>query len=72
MAGHVTRAVSSTGVIGFSGTSIGVGRRHARATAEVFWQGDRVTVLINDTVAASLTLDRTTRYQRTTNLSPMC
>ena len=33
--------------------------------------GDRVTVLINDTVAASLTLDRTTRYQRTTNLSPM-
>jgi transposase InsO family protein len=71
VAGHATRAVSSTGVIGFSGTSIGVGRRHAGATAEVFWQGDRVTVLINDTVAASLTLDRTTRYQRTTNLSPM-
>jgi hypothetical protein len=72
VAGHVTRAVSSTGVIGFSGTSIGVGRRHTGATAEVFWQGDRVTVLINDTVAASLTLDRSVRYQRTTNLSPMC
>jgi hypothetical protein len=37
----------------------------------VFWQGDRVTVLIDDTVAASLTLDRSVRYQRTTNLSPM-
>ena len=43
-------AVTTT-VIGFSGTSIGVGRRHAGATAEVFWQGDRVTVLINATVA---------------------
>jgi hypothetical protein len=29
-------------------------------------------VLIDDTVAASLTLDRSVRYQRITNLSPMC
>jgi transposase InsO family protein len=72
IAGQVTRTVSTTGVIRVSGTSIGLGRRHAGASAEVFWQGDRVTVLIDDTVAASLTLDRSVRYQRTTNLSPMC
>jgi transposase InsO family protein len=72
VAGKLTRTVSSTGVIRFSGTSIGLGRRHAGATAEVFWQGDRVTVLIDDAVAASLTLDRTVRYQRSTNLSSMC
>ena len=71
VAGHLTRTASATGVIRFSGTSIGLGRRHAGATAEVYWQGDRLTVLINDTVAASLTLDRTVRYQPTTNLSPM-
>lgn len=72
VAGQLTRTVSATGVIRFSSTSIGLGRRHAGATAEVFWQGDRVTVLINDAVTASLTLDRSVRYQRTTNLSPMC
>jgi transposase InsO family protein len=72
VAGQLTRTVSATGVIGFSGTSIGLGRHHAGATAEVFWQGDRVTVLIDDTVTASLTLDRSVRYQRTTNLSAMC
>jgi transposase InsO family protein len=72
VAGQVTRTVSATGVIGFANTSIGLGRRHAGATAEVFWQGDRVTVLIDDAVTASLTLDRSVRYQRTTNLSAMC
>jgi transposase InsO family protein len=72
VAGQATRTVSSTGVIGVAGTSIGLGRRHAGTTAEVFWQGDRVTVLIDDTVAASLTLDRSVRYQRNTNLSAMC
>jgi transposase InsO family protein len=72
VAGHQTRTVSSTGVIRFAGASIGLGRRHGGATAEVFWQGDRVTVLVDDTVAASLTLDRSVRYQRTTNLSAMC
>lgn len=75
VAGHSTRTVSSTGVIGFSNTSIGLGRRHAGHTAELFWHGDRVTILINDAVAASLTLDRSVRYQRTTttnNLSSMC
>ncbi|WP_433787733.1 DDE-type integrase/transposase/recombinase [Actinomycetospora sp. CA-101289] len=72
VAGHLTRTVSATGVIRFSTASIGLGRRHAGATAEVFWQGDRVTALVDDTVAASLTLDRSVRYQRTTNLSPMC
>lgn len=72
VAGQVTRTVSHTGIIGFDNTSIGLGRRHAGATAEVFWQGDRVTVLIDDAVAASLTLDRSVRYQRATNLSAMC
>jgi transposase InsO family protein len=72
VAGRATRTVSATGVIRVSGTSIGLGRRHAGATAEVFWQGDRVTVLIDDAVAASLTLDRSVRYQRTTNPSAMC
>jgi transposase InsO family protein len=72
VAGQVTRTVSATGVIGFDHTSIGLGRRHAGATAQVFWQGDRVTVLIDDAVAASLTLDRSVRYQRTTHLSAMC
>jgi transposase InsO family protein len=72
IAGQVTRPVSATGVIRFGGASIGLGRRHAGATAEVFWQGDRITILIDDTVAASLTLDRSVRYQRTTNLSAMC
>jgi len=72
VAGHLTRTVSATGVIRFSGTSIGLGRRHAGATAEVFWQGDRLTILINDTVVISLTLNRNIRYQQTTNPSPMC
>jgi transposase InsO family protein len=72
VAGHLTRTASATGVIRFSGASIGLGRRHSGATADLFWQGDRVTVLIDDTVAASLTLDRSVRYQRTTNPSAMC
>ena len=72
VAGHLTRTASSTGVIRLGGASIGLGRRHRGATAEVFWQGDRVTVLIDDTVAASLTLDRNVRYQPNTNLSAMC
>ena len=72
VAGQVTRTVSATGVIRFSGTSLGLGRRHSGATAEVFWQGERVTVLIDDAVVASLTLNRSVRYQRTTNLSSMC
>jgi transposase InsO family protein len=65
IAGHTTRTVSTTGVIGFGGTSIGLGRTHAGQTAQLYWQGDRVTILIHDTVAASLTLDHSVRYQRT-------
>jgi transposase InsO family protein len=72
IAGQATRTVSATGVIRVSGASIGLGRRHAGATAEVFWQGDRVTVLINDAVATSLTLDRSIRYQRSTPTCPRC
>jgi transposase InsO family protein len=65
IAGHSTRTVSATGVIGFGGTSIGVGRRHQGKPAELYWQDDRVTILIDDTVSASLTLDHSVRYQRT-------
>lgn len=64
VAGVVTRTVSATGVIAFAGASIGVGRGHAGETAELFWQGDRVTILINDAFAGSLILDPTVRYQR--------
>lgn len=65
--GSEQRTVSETGVITYSGCSIGLGRRWAGQTATVFWQGDRVVVMINDTIARQLTLDRSVRYQRPTN-----
>ncbi|MEV6645541.1 IS481 family transposase [Amycolatopsis sp. NPDC051371] len=65
--GMATRPVSATGVIAFSGCSIVLGRAWAHRTATVYWQGDRVTVMIDDTVARQLTLDRSVRYQRLTN-----
>ena len=40
MDGHLTRNVSTNGVIRLSATSIGLGRRHDGANADVFWQGD--------------------------------
>lgn len=61
--GVTQRPVSSTGVIAYSGCSIVIGRRWAGHTAHVYWQGDRVTIMINDTVARRLTLDRSVRYQ---------
>ncbi|RSN19364.1 IS481 family transposase, partial [Streptomyces sp. WAC 05977] len=61
--GVTQRPVSATGVIAFSGCSIVLGRRWAGHTATVFWQGDRVTITIGDTVARQLTLDRSVRYQ---------
>ncbi|MFB9691392.1 IS481 family transposase [Amycolatopsis plumensis] len=65
--GVTTRPVSATGVIAFSGCSIILGRTWAGRTASVYWQGDRVTVMIGDTVTRQLTLDRSVRYQRLTN-----
>jgi len=65
--GATTRPVSATGVIAFSGCSIVLGRTWAGQTATVYWQGDRVTVMIGDTVARQLTLNRSVRYQRLTN-----
>jgi transposase InsO family protein len=72
--GVTTRPVSSTGVIAFTGCSIVLGRRWAGQTATVHWHGDRVTVMIGDTVARTLTLDRSVRYQRLTahTLSAKC
>jgi transposase InsO family protein len=65
--GVTTRPVSTTGVIAFSGCSIVLGRTWAGQAATVYWQGDRVTIMINDTVARQLTLNRSVRYQRLTN-----
>lgn len=65
--GVTTRPVSTTGVIAFSGCSIVIGRAWSGRTATIYWQGDRVTVMIGDTVARQLTLDRSVRYQRLTN-----
>ncbi|MGW5748662.1 IS481 family transposase [Amycolatopsis sp. NPDC003861] len=65
--GLTTRPVSATGVIAFSGCSIVLGRTWAGRTASVYWQGDRVTIMIGDTVARQLTLDRSIRYQRLTD-----
>ncbi|MEV5543730.1 integrase core domain-containing protein [Saccharopolyspora shandongensis] len=70
LAGVTQRPVTSTGVVAFSGCSIVIGRRWAGQTATVYWQGDRVSILIADTAARTLTLDRSVRYQRlTTKLS---
>ncbi|WP_370962367.1 DDE-type integrase/transposase/recombinase [Amycolatopsis sp. cg9] len=65
--GVATRPVSATGVIAFSGCSIVLGRAWAGRFATLYWQGDRVTVMIGDTVARQLTLDRSVRYQRLTD-----
>jgi transposase InsO family protein len=67
LSGVATRPVSATGVIAFSGCSIVLGRTWAGSTASVYWQGDRVTVMLGDTVARQLTLNRSVRYQRLTN-----
>lgn len=65
--GTTQRTVSETGVITFSGCSIGLGRRWAGKTATVIWQGDRVVVMIDDEFARQLILNRSVRYQRPTN-----
>ncbi|RSN52160.1 IS481 family transposase [Amycolatopsis sp. WAC 04182] len=61
--GRTQRIVSATGVIAFSGCSIVLGRRWTGHTATVFRQGDRVTIMIGDTIARQLTLNRALRYQ---------
>lgn len=66
-AGVTHRPVSTTGVVAFSGCSIVIGRRWAGQNATLHWQGDRVTVMINDAVARYLVLDRSVRYQPLTN-----
>jgi transposase InsO family protein len=61
--GLTHRPVSATGVVAYSGCSIVIGRCWAGQTARVYWQGDRVVIMINDTIARQLTLDRSVRYQ---------
>ncbi|MFJ4105830.1 IS481 family transposase [Amycolatopsis japonica] len=65
--GRTQRTVSATGVIAFSGCSIVLGRNWTGHTATVFWQGDRVTIMIGDTIARQLTLNRAVRYQPLNN-----
>ncbi|WP_410661845.1 DDE-type integrase/transposase/recombinase [Amycolatopsis sp. lyj-112] len=65
--GTTQRPVSATGVIAFSGCSITVGRRWTGHTATIHWQGDRVAIMIGDTLARDLTLDRSVRYQGLNN-----
>ncbi|GAA4613134.1 IS481 family transposase [Saccharopolyspora hordei] len=65
-AGTTQRPVTSTGVVAFSNCSIVIGRRWAGHTATLHWQGDRVSIMINDTVVRTLTLNRSVRYQRLT------
>ena len=62
--GLTRRPVSATGVVAFSGCSIVVGRRFSGHTAAIYWQGDRIAILIDNTVVRQLTLDRSVRYQR--------
>jgi transposase InsO family protein len=69
-AGFTGRPVSTTGVIAFAGCSIVVGRRWAGRTAVLHWQGDRVSILIDNTLARILTLDHTRRYQPLTPRRP--
>lgn len=69
-AGCVERTVWSTGVVAFSGCSILIGRSFAGRTATIYWQGDRVTVMIDNTVARQLTLNRSVRYQRPKHTKP--
>lgn len=68
-AGRTDRPVTKTGVLKFDGLVITIGRRWGERTATVYWQGDRVTVMIGDTIARTLTLDRTTRYQKLSSKS---
>lgn len=65
--GRAQRAISATGVVAFSGRSIVVSRRYAGQTADLFWQGDRVTVMVGEHIATQLTLNRSVRYQRLNN-----
>lgn len=65
--GLTHRPVSATGVIAFSNCSIIVGRRWAGQTAHVYWQGDRIAIMINNTITRQLTLNRSVRYQPLTS-----
>lgn len=66
-AGSTQRRVSATGVIAFSGHSIIIGRRWARHTATLYWQTDRLAIMINNELVGRLTLNRAVRYQHLTN-----
>jgi hypothetical protein len=61
---HLTRhTVSATGSIGVDGTLIGLGRRHAGATAVTFRRDDLTSIFIDDQLIRSLVIDRSRHYQ---------
>lgn len=61
--GAVSRKVSATGVVPLYGHSIIIGRRWAGTMATIFWQSNDVTVLIDNTVVRTLTVNPAERYQ---------
>lgn len=52
-----------TGKISLGNAVLALGREHTGKTATVFQRGQRITVFVNDQLAADLTLDHTRRYQ---------
>ena len=58
-----TAPVSPAGCVATDNTEIGIGRRHAHATATLFRTGDHAAIFIDGHLVRELTLDRTRRYQ---------
>lgn len=58
-----TGPVSPAGCVASDNTEIGIGRRHAHATATTFRTGDHVAIFIDGHLVRELTLDRNRRYQ---------
>ncbi|QUH02943.1 transposase [Saccharopolyspora erythraea] len=61
LAGVTQRPVTKHRRHRLSGCSIVISRRWARQTATLHWQGDRVSIMIGDTVVRTLTPDRSVR-----------
>jgi transposase InsO family protein len=59
----VTTHPIRAGKISIDNAIVGLGRRHTGKTATVFGRGPRITVFVDDQLAADLTLNPTRRYQ---------
>lgn len=67
--GQASRSISHTGIVQFDGHSISLGRAWGDRKAILYWRGDDVTVMVDDVVARTLTLDRSVKSQPLTTLS---